>query len=116
MVCDPSFPIMGNCRYYQIHSPLNKFQRQSMVEKAKSLGLAMIPALNIDLDSLTKYKYTKYLTIYDFLIELTISPCGNVRVMDRNEQHRIWLKTGKDSPRVTIKAFEVNFLVIGKLM
>jgi hypothetical protein len=109
MVCDPSFPTIGNCHYYQTHSPLNKFQRKSMVEKAKSLGLSVIPALNIDLDSLSKYKCEKDVRIANFLIKIKVSPCGNVRVMDDNEQHRIWIKTGKDSPRVTMKAFEIEF-------
>lgn len=109
MVCKPSFPSMGNCRYYQAHSKLNAFERKSLVEKAKSLGLSVIPALNIDLDCLKQHSKTFRIRALAGELIFTISLNGNIRVMNNNEQHRLWLKTGKDSPLLTINAFEKVF-------
>ena len=62
----------------------------------------MIPALNIDLDKLSEYKKIFYFSTDIYEIEVTISPSGNIRIMNRGSQHRAWIHTGKDSAKATL--------------
>jgi|GEM_PF-3351179 len=109
MVCDPSFPTIGNCRYHQSMANLNPHQRSKLAEKAEKLGLAMIPALNIDLSALKQYKIEKMFRSDVYQIKLTIAPNGNVRIMDASNNHNFWVKTGANKARATLKVFEHMF-------
>lgn len=109
MVCNPKFPTKGNCRHYQSMSAMNPKQRRTFIERAKSLGLALVPALNVNLDCLKKFSKTFKKTGVFYEIDIKISPVGNVRIANSSNNHDIWFHTGKDKARYTIKAFELDF-------
>ena len=62
----------------------------------------MIPALNIDLDKLSKYSKTIKITTELYEIDFRVMASGNVRAMNQGSQHRAWIHTGKDSAKATL--------------
>jgi hypothetical protein len=106
LVCDPGFPTMGNCQFYQTNAKLDATERKALIDKAEGLGLSLIPALNINLSALSRFG--KKFRIRSNVGELifTISPCGNVRVMNRYAQSLVWVHAGGEGSRVTINLFE----------
>jgi len=108
LLLDPKIPTIGNCSFYQPISTINSMQRKQWIQKAKSLGIASIPSVHIDLDHL-HYEKSIDVLVEDYELEFTFKPVGDVTIVYGNTGKYLSLHTNKEVGHVNLTLFEKMF-------